>query len=362
MDRTKARRDRLRRRLRSRADAMLVTNDTNVTYLTGFTGDDSYLLVTPNEEILITDFRYITQLSEECPHLELHVRKLGESLHDGVEKVTKQAKASKLAVEADSMTVAVQAQLSKSLPKVEFVPIEDLILELRSIKDKEEIEEIRFAVQLAERAFAVARASLHPEQTELQIANLLDRSIRDFGGRGLSFTPIVAVGPRAALPHAPPTDKKVCESDQLLIDWGAWGRLYLSDLTRVLVTGKLSAKLERIYQVVLEAQLQAISAIKPGQTMNVVDAAARSVIAKAGYGKNFGHGLGHGIGLQIHELPRLAAIQKEPLKAGMIVTVEPGIYIPGWGGVRIEDDILVTRSGHEVLSSMPKELGDCVIG
>jgi Xaa-Pro aminopeptidase len=153
----------------------------------------------------------------------------------------------------------------------------------------------------------------------------------------------------------------VAANPLLLLDWGAKAHLYLSDLTRILVTGKISPKLERIYGVVLKAQEQAIAAIRPGALMSDVDAAARNVITKAGYGKQFGHGLGHGFGLEIHETTRLAANQDRPLKAGMVITVEPGIYLPGWGGVRIEDDILVTRTGHEVLSSLPKTLEQCVV-
>ena len=343
---------------------MLVTSFTNVTYLTGFTGDDSFLLVTRDGEILITDFRYVIQLGDECPGLKLEVRKTGsgKSIVDSVAKVCRSAKVSKLAIEADVMTVALHGQLSEKLPKVSLLPSRGLVEELREIKDRDEIAQIRSAVKIAEKAFGVVRAGLLPETTERQIANALDHQIRLFGGNGLSFEPIVAVGPRAALPHGHATDKKVCESDLLLIDWGAYSGLYLRDLTRVLVTGRISPKLERVYGVVLKAQQRAIASIKPGVSMDVVDDAARSFIAKEGFGKHFGHGLGHGIGLEIHENPRISKTSKQPLKAGMIVTVEPGIYLKGWGGVRIEDDVLVTKTGHEVLSSVSKNLEDCIVG
>jgi Xaa-Pro aminopeptidase len=217
-------------------------------------------------------------------------------------------------------------------------------------------------VECAERAFAVVRASLRPGRSEKEIADEIEHQVRLFGGRCCSFPPIVAAGPRSALPHATPAeDRMIGGSGFVLIDWGAQRGLYVSDLTRVLVAGKIPPKLERVYGVVLKAQQRAIDSIKAGATMHEVDAAARRVIARAGYGKYFGHGLGHGVGLEVHEAPRLAANQHRPLRAGMVVTVEPGIYLPSWGGVRIEDDVLVTRTGSEVLTGVPKDLADCVV-
>ena len=356
MDRFATRRDKARRAFRAAgADALLVTSFVNVTYLTGFTGDDSYLLITAKDEILLSDPRYTTQLEQECPGLELHIRPPGTSMVSGVEQVLKSAKTSRLGVEGDSMTLSLREKIAEKLPKVEIVTTSGLVEDLRLRKDKYEIEEIRQAVSYAERAFAVIRASLRPEQTEKQIADALDNQLRMFGAKGASFDSIVAVGPRAALPHARPTERKVEESEFILIDWGASGRLYKSDLTRVLVTGKIPPKLQRIYGVVLKAQLAGIAAIRPGVTAHSVDEAARTVIEKAGFGKHFGHGLGHGIGLEIHEGPRLTRGNQAVLEPGMVITVEPGIYLPDWGGVRIEDDVLVTKAGHEVLTSVPKE-------
>ena len=362
MSRIQQRVSRLRKLIRrTGAHSLLITNFANVTYLTGFTGDDSYLLVTPDIEVLLTDPRYTTQLEKECPDLELEVRRPGQSILDVLAKLIKKARLSDLAIEGGSMTVGQYDAIRSKLERVEFAPTDGLIEQLRVIKDKDEVAEIRQAVRIAQQAFGVIRASLRGEMTEKNVHDQMEYQVRLFGGKCCSFPPIVAAGPRAALPHAQPTDEPIGEHDFLLIDWGAQGRLYTSDLTRVLVTGKISPKLERIYGVVLKAQLQAMAAIKPGVSLGDVDSAARSVIAKAGFGKNFGHGLGHGIGLEIHESPRLAAGQSACLQAGMVVTVEPGIYLPGWGGVRIEDDVLVTRSGHEVLSSVPKELEACVI-
>lgn len=341
--------------------ALLVTKFVNVTYLTGFSGDDSYLLVTAKDAIMLSDFRYVDQLQEECPGLAAEIRPQGVSMLQLITQVARQAKISRLGIEAESMSVGLHERLRQALPKVELAATSGLVEKLREIKDREEIEQIRQSVYVAQRAFEVIRAQLRPEQTEKRVAAELEYQIRQFGGSGGSFAPIVAVGPRAALPHAVPTDRRMDASDFVLIDWGAKAPHYASDLTRILVTGKISAKLERVYGVVLKAQLRAIEAIRPGARMSDVDAVARTVIAQAGWGKNFGHGLGHGIGLEIHESPRLAVQQDQPLVAGMVVTVEPGIYLPGWGGVRIEDDVLVTRDGHEVLSDLPKELDRCLV-
>ena len=340
---------------------MLVTNFTNVTYLTGFTGDDSYLLVAAKDTILVSDPRYTTQIEEECPDITASIRPPGKNMLDGVAEVVRTTKAANLSVEADSMTVALFGQLQAKLPKNKLVPAAGLVEQLRVIKDKHEIDEICLAARYAEKAFAVLRATLRPERTEKEIAADLEYQLRLLGARGCSFPPIIAVGARAALPHAQPTDQKIGDGDFVLVDWGATARHYKSDLTRVLITGKISPKLERVYSVVLRAQEQAIAAIKPGRTGREVDAVARGLIADAGFGRHFGHGLGHGLGLDIHEAPRLAAAAEQVLMPGMVVTVEPGIYLPGWGGVRIEDDILVTKTGYEILTSVPKKLDECVV-
>ncbi|NQU22648.1 MAG: aminopeptidase P family protein [Candidatus Nealsonbacteria bacterium] len=363
MDSHPRRRDKLRRAVKKTgADALLVTNFTNVTYLTGFTGDDSYLLVRGDGEVVLSDPRYTTQLGEECPGVDIDIRPPGTNMLKGVGKAIKAAKIGRLAIEADSMTVGLQAQITEKLPKLEIVPTSALVEELREIKDKGEIARIREAVRQAERGFGVLRADLRLDKTEKQVANELEYQMRLFGARWRGFASIVGVGPRAALPHAVPSDRQIGQSDFVLVDWGADEGLYKSDLTRVLVTGKISARLKRIYEVVLKAQTKAIDAIRPGATGKEIDQIARDVIGKAGFGKNFGHGLGHGVGLDIHELPRLAANSKSVLRPGMVLTVEPGIYIPGWGGVRLEDDVLVTPRGHEVLTGVAKKLEDSIVG
>ena len=356
------RRGRLRRKLKSlNVDAILITNFVNVTYLTGFTGDSSHLLLDKHGECLLSDSRYDVQIEDECPGLEVISRRAPTPMSEILGKAVRSRKIGTLGIEADSLTVANRDELAAALTGIELAGTGGVVGELRQIKDRSEVDAIRNSLRLAERAFAVIRASLRPEQTEREIAFALEHQIRLFGGDGCSFAPIVAAGHRAALPHAHPQNRVIGEDDLLLIDWGALSQGYMSDLTRVLVTGKMSPKLERIYGVVLKAQRRAIDAIRPGVTLGEVDNAARSIIQKAGFGPKFGHGLGHGFGLEIHENPRMAPNQPQKLKAGMVVTVEPGIYLPNWGGVRIEDDILVTKHGHEVLSDVPKELDECFV-
>ncbi|MEM9185637.1 MAG: Xaa-Pro peptidase family protein [Planctomycetota bacterium] len=347
---------------KNKADGLLVTSFVNVTYLTGFTGDDSYLLVTPDDLRLVTDSRYTTQLETECPDLPLRVRQTGEQMLPTVAEIVGKARVERLAVEADAMTVGQHNRLAEAAKGATLSPVAGLVEGLRAIKDKTEIAATREACVQARRAFEVVRAGLTPESTEKQVAAELEYQARRFGAKGLSFTPIVGVGERAALPHGEPSEKRIGEAPFVLIDWGANSGLYMSDLTRVLITGKAPAKFRKIYDIVLLAQVTAIEAIRPGVACRDVDAAARKIITKAGYGKYFGHGLGHGTGLEIHESPRLSKGQKDLLEPGMIVTVEPGIYLPGWGGVRIEDDVLVTKSGYEVLTDVPKQWDECRVG
>ncbi|MGI9428620.1 MAG: M24 family metallopeptidase [Bythopirellula sp.] len=362
MTRIAKRRDKIRARLRrEKLDGLLITNPINVAYLTGFTGEDSYLLMTPKQSIVLSDERFTTQLQEECPDLELAIRGPGLKMLKCLAKTVTQTKVKKLGFEKSSLTVALHSILTAELSKVNLIGADGWVEQQRMIKDRDEIARTRVACDLARRAFEVVRATLMPDMTERQVAADLEYQARRFGGKCMSFPSIVAVGPRAALPHAQPTNQRLDSDAFLLIDWGVNEELYMSDLTRILVTAKISPKLRKIYNLVLKAQLAGIKAIRPGITCEAVDRAARNVIAKAGYGKNFGHGLGHGTGLEIHEAPRLASGQGTVLKPGMIVTVEPGIYLPGWGGVRIEDDVLVTRDGHEVLSKVPKQLDECIV-
>lgn len=359
-DRFAGRRKKLLAKLRAeKLDALLVTNETNVTYLTGFTGDSSFLLLGRDVEILISDTRYSVQIKEECPGLAMYERDSSEKIIDSTVKVLAKHKPKRVGFESDTATHALWSQLQEKAEGVEWVPTEELVLQLRQVKDAGEIAEIRQAVEQAERAFGLLVASLHPDMTEKQASFELEDAIRRFGGEGVAFHSIVAVGDRAALPHYRPASRRIGEADFVLIDWGALSSGgYRSDLTRVVATGKIRPKLERVYGVVLSAQKAAIAKMGPGVPCKEVDAVARNAIDEAGFGKNFGHGLGHGIGLEIHEEPRMSPISESVLEPGMVVTVEPGIYLSGWGGVRIEDDVLITRDGCEVLTSVPKELDE----
>jgi Xaa-Pro aminopeptidase len=362
MDCHQLRRERLRKGLKEAGvEALLVTDFTNVTYLTGFTGDDSYLLLRSDGEVILTDPRYTTQLEEQCRGLELCVRRPGVSMLHALVKVLKLANVGRLGIEADAMSVGLRDRIDHKLPKLTMTPVSGMVEKLRQIKDSGEIAELRKAVWYAEKAFGAMRATLRPEKTEKALADEMEHHVRLFGGRCCSFPTIVAIGARAALPHATPTERRIGEGDFVLVDWGASTGQYNSDLTRVLVTGRISPKFQRVYRVVLDAQTQAIAAVRPGATAHDVDCAAREVIAQAGFGRYFGHGLGHGLGLAVHEGPRLAIKSPVVLKPGMVVTIEPGVYLPGWGGVRIEDDVLVTRRGHELLTNVPKQLEEVIV-
>jgi Xaa-Pro aminopeptidase len=357
-DRFAARRERLLKSLKeTEANAMLVTSEVNVRYLTGFTGDSTYLLLAPKSTRLISDSRYETQLAEECPGVPVHIRTQKTKMNDAVAKVLTKEKPGRVGFEGEHVPFAMWEQLRDVAKTTEWTPLTGVVEKLRSIKDAGEVAEIREAIRLAERAFHVATAGLSPEMTELEVSYELERNIRRFGGQGLSFEAIVGAGDRAALPHYRPSRNRIGDAGLLLIDWGARGQGgYISDLTRTFATAKPSAKLEKVHKVVDDARKAAIAAVRPGAKAADVDAAARGLIEKAGYGKNFGHGLGHGIGLQVHEGIRLSSISEDVLQPGMVFTIEPGIYLEGWGGVRIEDNVLVTKDGCEVLSSLPREL------
>jgi Xaa-Pro aminopeptidase len=366
MDYFALRRERLIRQLAEEGvDALMVSNPVNVTYLTGFTGDSTVLLLCCDNLLLVSDSRYTDQLAEECPGLPVHIRSAKQKLPEAVVEALKGFGIRSVGFESSAVTVAEFELFGQLAPQLDWKGGADRVERLRMVKDASELAQIRTAIDVAERAFTAFRSLLHPEDTEKDLCDALEHYARRAGGSGTAFPPIVAVGERAALPHAPPTNRTVASGELLLVDWGVSAPLYKSDLTRVLINrnnatfnctaSATTAKLYEVYSVVLQAQEAALRTVRPGVSTSAIDAAARAVIAEAGYGEFFGHGLGHGFGLQIHEAPWLRPNSDTPVQPGMVFTLEPGIYLPGWGGVRIEDDVLVTPDGVERLTHLPRD-------
>jgi Xaa-Pro aminopeptidase len=343
-------------------EGLLVSAGSNVGYLTGFTGDDSALLIASDHAIVISDGRYALQLEQECPDLAAEIRPIGMPMPVAIGEIARKLGIRRLGFESNATSVADFETLRSAAGGVELVPIRGLVERLRMVKDADEIAAIREAVHMAESAFLELRSWLRPGVTEKEAADRMESALRTCGASAASFPPIIAAGPRSALPHARPSQDQRIEDDSfVLIDWGATGRTYKSDLTRVLTTGKVTREFERAHDAVLEAQRRAIAAIRPGVEARVVDAEARAVLEEAGFGPHFNHSVGHGIGRDLHEAPFLRGVTETRLSSGMVVTVEPGVYLPGWGGIRIEDDVLVTDSGCEVLSSLPKSLDSAAL-
>ena len=352
----------LQKRLRSvDIAALLVTNPRDIRYLTGFVGDDSWALVPMrgSKVTILSDFRFQEQIPREAPNAKMVLRKKG--LAEELAKITARLRDGRIGVQAEYVTLALRKQLVKHLTAKRIKAIDDGLIEQRAVKDADEVKHIRKAVAIQQQAFRDTIKFIKPGQSENEVTAYLEYRMRALGADGPGFPSIVAADANASLCHAIPGPRKVKQGGILLIDWGAAYQGYRSDMTRVVALGRMKPKLREIYQIVLDAQLAAIDAIAPGKKFSDIDAAARDVITKAGYGKQFGHGLGHGIGLDIHEAPRLAANVKGVLEPGHIVTVEPGIYLPGVGGVRIEDDVLVTTKGHQVLCDLPKSLESAII-
>ena len=346
----------------SNIDSLLVTGLSNVRYLTGFTGDSSWLFLSQSATVILSDSRYETQLADECSDLDTDIRDARKPMNEAAAAVIRKAKVKRVGFEADHLTVSQHRGLSEKVTTAELAATSGLTERFREVKDAWELEQIRQAIYLAERGIAVVRSSLRKEQTEQEVRYLLEDSMRSFGAIGPAFEPIIGVGPTAALPHAHAGQRAIHESPVLLIDWGAQTPSgYRSDLTRVFVTGKVTKQMKTVFDVVLKAQQAAVDAIKPGVRCADVDTIARNIIADAGFGRYFGHGLGHGFGLDIHESVRMSPLSEQVFQSGMVVTVEPGIYLPGKFGVRIEDDILVTSTGREALTSVPREFDECVI-
>ncbi|MDE0581609.1 Xaa-Pro peptidase family protein [Planococcus sp. A6] len=334
-------------------DSLLVTNPYNLRFITGFTGTAGLALITPNDAWFITDFRYTEQAGEQVK--EFKVVQAQKGLLDEVARIAKEAAVERLAFEQDYMTFATYSQYQEKLSAT-LEPVSGLIEKLRMVKSPEELEVLKAAAKIADDAFEHICSYIKAGMTELEVSNELEFFMRSQGATSSSFDIIVASGLRSALPHGVASNKKIEQGDLITLDFGALYNGYVSDITRTVAVGEPSDKLKEIYQVVLDSQVLALEKIKPGMTGIEADAIARDYIKSKGYEEAFGHSTGHGIGLEVHEGPGLSFRSETVLEPGMAVTVEPGIYLPGIGGVRIEDDILITETGNERLTHSSKEL------
>lgn len=340
---------------RTKVDALLFFSLENIRYLCGFTGSDGVLIVTGQERTFLSDFRYEEQARGEIR--EANFRKYKQKIA-GIAKSLKALRVKRLGFESAAMTYETYHKLKEKLPRVSFVPLAGQIARMRACKEPEELKKIRRAIQIAAGSFTDALSRLKPGARELAVAELLEYRMKRRGGEKSSFDTIVASGPRAALPHGRATGKRIQKKEMVIVDFGSRFQGYHSDETKTLILGRPDAMQRRIYDTVRRAQEKAMKTIRPGMNVRRIDAAAREVIKRAGYGKFFGHGTGHGVGLAVHEEPSISSTGRGAVEEGMIFTIEPGIYIPGWGGVRLEDMVRVTARGYEVLTILSKDLKD----
>jgi len=330
------------------ADALLVTHPANVRYLSGFSSpEDARVLVTQEAATLLTDGRYIAQAGEES--------RLSVEVLEGTwtEKLGERLNGHRVAVEAEHLTLATFEELKEKLGR-EPTPTKGLVSELRLVKSPQEIETLRQAAHLTDRAFEHILGFLRAGRTEVEVALELERFLRVEGAEGTSFETIVASGVRSAMPHGVASSKVIARGELVTLDFGAKLDGYHADMTRTLAVGEVRDEQRRMYEAVLEAQLAALEALAPGRDGQDVDAQAREVLRREGLEEHFTHGLGHGVGLEVHEGPRLRKGVSQTLEPGMAVTVEPGVYIPGEAGMRIEDLTVITETGYERLSGSPK--------
>ena len=336
-------------------DALIVTAPANVRYLTGYTGSNGLAVVGPGLRRFVTDFRYVTQAQAEVGDAferEQAEQELGTALKQGWP-----AGVGRVGFEEDHVTVRAHSRLREHVPDaIELVGVRGAVEDVRRVKDTDEVARIRAAAALVDEIYAWLLDSGVVGRSEREVAVALEHQMRLFGAQGPSFDSIVASGEHGALPHAEPRDVEIARDTLITLDIGCKLDGYCSDCTRTFSTGSPPGELASIYDLVLRAQVAALDAVRPGPTGREVDAVARAIIDDAGHAEHFGHGLGHGVGIEVHEGPRLARTSEAVLAAGNVVTVEPGVYVPGLGGARIEDLVLVVDGGHEVLSGFPKEL------
>jgi Xaa-Pro aminopeptidase len=332
--------------------SFLVNRREDVRYLSGFTGSSGTLLVTSDRSCLITDFRYKMQARRETTGITILIQKKDyfAAIRDAVERMDVDS----LWFDESALTVEGLRIFKKKGFKIKGH--RDLVMTLRQQKDKQELANIRTAIRRSEEAFRELKADIHPGATERELGLKLEYLIRGKGSRRAAFDIIVASGAHGAMPHAAVTNRRIKKGDLVTFDFGAEANGYYSDMTRTICVGRPSARQREIHGIVLQAQAAAIKSVRAGVPCKSVDNAAREVIKRTGYGRHFGHGTGHGIGLMVHEGPSVSPLSSDTVKKNMVFTVEPGVYIPGWGGVRIEDMVQVTETGAKVMTSLPREL------
>lgn len=340
-------------------DALMITNAVNRRYLSGFTGSAGVLLIMTDHAVLMSDFRYEAQAKIEAPNYEFRLLVNEAAFTKQLPDLIQEFGIQKLGFEAATVSVAQFSGWRKELEAVnspvQLLETQGLVEQLRRIKDSTEIDTLRRAIAIGDEAFAAIRPMLRPTMREREVAWELEKAMRERGAEGLAFEIIVAAGDNGSRPHARAGDEQLGVGRPIVMDFGARVDGYHGDMTRTVILGEADEKFWTIYNTVLEAQQQAEAGIRAGMTGPQADAIARNHIAAAGYGEAFGHGLGHGVGLAIHEDPRLSHLREDLLPAGAVVSVEPGIYLPGWGGVRIEDLVLITETGIEVLTQSSKD-------
>ncbi|WP_193064742.1 M24 family metallopeptidase [Oceanobacillus oncorhynchi] len=346
--------DRLREKLEeNKADAIIIDSPYNRRYLTNFTGTAGTALITSDKALFITDFRYTEQAAEQAAAFEIIEHKQGmiQEIANQIDKLG----VKRLAFEKNYTTYS-QFETYQNQFSQELIPVEGIVEALRMIKTPDELEIMKKAAKISDDAFAHIQSFIEPGVKEIDISNELEFFMRRQGATSSSFDTIVASGLRSALPHGVASDKKIEEGELVTLDFGALYEGYCSDITRTVAVGEISAALREIYDIVLEANLRGVKGTKAGMSGKEADALTRDYITEKGYGERFGHSTGHAVGMEVHESPGLSTRSEAILEPGMVVTVEPGIYVPGVGGCRIEDDIVITKDGNERLTFAPKEL------
>lgn len=336
-------------------DAVLVSNPNNMQYISGFTGATGYVFISNKARIIITDFRYTTQAEREAYGYEIYTID-NNGYVEAINNIISREEVKVLGFESEDILYSTYLNFKSKLVLDDFIPIKDELTRLRRIKTDKELEYIKMAEAIGDKTFTDILSYIKPGLTEIEIAARIEYLLKVNGGEGLSFSAIVASGINSSMPHAVASNKKIEHGDLLTMDFGCIYNGYCSDMTRTIVVGKASKKQKEIYNLVLDSQMAALNFIKAGVKGKDVDKIARDIIYNAGYEGCFGHGLGHSVGLFIHENPRLSMLEEDILEVGMAVTVEPGIYIKDFGGVRIEDLVIVTEEGHENYTFSTKEL------